>query len=177
MVNGVDVTALGEKAKTLKAQPELAKFRFHLKNRWFDCGHSRTTIRSFYGVGEEHQHNEPFDLEADEPEVLLGGDAGPNPVEHLLNALVTCLTGALVYHAATRGIVIEELESSVEGHLDIRGFMDLAEDVRKGYQKIKVTFHVKSDAPKEKLEECARFSPVFDTVTNGTNVELEIEKS
>ncbi len=177
MVNGVDVQTLGEKAKQIKANPELGAFRFHVHNDWLSCGHSRTTIRSFYGVGEEIEHDEAFVLDADEPHVLLGGDEGPNPVEHLLNALVTCLTGAMAYHAALRGIHIEKLSSDVEGELDVRGFMGLEESVRRGYQNIKVTFHVKADAPKEKLEQCARFSPVFDTVTNGTNVELKIEKA
>jgi hypothetical protein len=74
-----------------------------------------------------------------------------------------------------RGIRVEEVESTLEGDLDMRGFMGLDPDVRKGYQNIRVTFRVKSDAPKETLEECARFSPVFDVMTNGTNVALEIE--
>lgn len=174
-VNGVDVAELREKAQALKEDPELAKFHFQARNQWLDGGHSRTTVTKFHGVKEDIAHDRPFELEADEPHILLGGDQGANPVEHLLNALVTCLTGAMVYHAAIRGIHIEELESTVEGDIDVRGFMGLSDEVRKGYQNIKVSFRVKADAPAEKLEECARFSPVFDTVTNGTSVDLQVE--
>lgn len=63
----------------------------------------------------------------------------------------------------------------MEGDLDVRGFMGLEPGVRKGYENIRVTFRVKSDAPRATLEECARFSPVFDVMTNGTDVALDID--
>jgi uncharacterized OsmC-like protein len=176
VVNGVDVAELKKKAGMLQQNPPMAKFEFRVRNNWLGCGHSQTTVSDFQGGGETIRHEQEFKIEADEPRALVGQDQGANPVEHLLNALVTCLTGAMVYHAAVRGIEIQEVESTVEGDLDLRGFMGLAEDVRKGYQNIRVNFKVKADAPKEILEECARFSPVFDVVSNGTNVRLNIEK-
>jgi len=175
MINGIDTHELGDKAETFKNEPEMAKFRFSARNKWLGGGHNQTTVTSFYAMGQDIPHAEPFTLDADEPPLLAGTDLGANPVGHLLNALVSCLTSSMVYHAAVRGIHIEEIESFLEGDLDVRGFMALEPDVRKGYQNIRVTFRVKSDAPKETLEECARFSPVFDVVTNGTNVALEVE--
>ena len=175
LINGVDVQELGNKAKALAQDPELAKFQFRAENRWLDTGHNRTTVKDFHGVGQEISRAEPFALDADEPPVLLGGDCAANPVEHLLHALVSCLTTSLVYHAALRGIKIDEVESTMEGDLDVRGFMGLSGEVRKGYQNIKVTFRVKADAPKETLEELARYSPVLDVVTNGTPVSLQVE--
>jgi len=175
VVNGVDVDRLGETVEAIRARSELGKFRFRAHNIWQKVGgYSKTEITDLYGMGEDHRHAQAFELVADEPPVLLGEDRGANPVEHLLSALVTCLTGSLVYHAAARGIVIDEVESEVEGELDLRGFLGIADDVRKGYQNIKVTFHVKSDAPSDQLEECARLSPVLDVVSNGTTVDLEI---
>lgn len=176
VVNGVDVAELKRKAGMMQQNPPLAKFEFRVQNKWLDAGHSQTTIRDFDGAGQHIEHRRTFQIDADEPPVLLGQDEGANPVEHLLNALVTCLTGAMVYHAAIRGIRIEEIESTVEGGLDIRGFMGLAPDVRKGYQNIRVNFKVKSDGTPEALEQCARFSPVFDVVSNGTNVSLSVER-
>lgn len=174
-LNGVDVAALKEKVKALRENPELGTFHFRTRTKWQNCGYSETTVTDFYGVGQEFQHDAPFVLSADEPHVLLGGDKGANPVEHLLHALVTCLTNSLVYHAAVRGISVDGLEADVEGDLDVRGFMGITDKVRKGYQNIRVTFRVKSDGTAKKLEECARFSPVLDVVTNGTNVDLRIE--
>lgn len=177
VVNGVDVQKLGETIKQLSKEPELARFKFKAKNRWSgDGGYSHTEIRDPFGVGRDQPHRRRFELEADEPEVLLGQDRGANPVEHLLNALASCLTGAMVYHAAARGIRLDEVESEVEGDIDLRGFTGVSKDVRKGYQQIRVTFHVKSDATEEQLRECALFSPVYDSITNGVPVELKIQK-
>jgi len=174
ILNGVDVTSLGEKINALKGRPELARSQFRASNQWIDGGHNQTTITGFYSVGEERTHKQPFTLDADEPPLLEGKDLGANPVEHLLNALASCLTTSLVYHAAVRGIEVEEVQSKLEGEIDLRGFTGLSRDVRNGYQKIKVTFDVKADATPEKLRECAEFSPVYDVVSHGTDVELVI---
>lgn len=177
IINGVRVNRLAEMADQLKLDGGLASFHFKCRNKWIDCGQNETTVLDFDGLGQSIRHKLDFELKADEPEVLLGEDTAPNPVEYLITALVSCLTSSMVYHAAVRGIRIEELESSVEGDIDVRGFMGLSDQIRKGYQNITVTFKVKSDAPAEKLEECARFSPVFDVVSNGTNVNLRIESA
>ena len=58
--------------------------------------------------------------EADDPPNLAGHDEAPNPVEHLLHALASCLTTSMVAHAAVRGIAIEALESELEGDRDCR---------------------------------------------------------
>lgn len=176
IINGVDVQELGKCAETLQANHNLAKFRFHLRNKWLDCGRNQSTVTDFHGLEQDIPHEHRFILEADEPPVLLGADTGANPVEHLLHALASCLTSSIVYHAAIRNIHIEEIESELEGDLDVRGFMGLAKEVRKGYQGIRVKFRIKSDAPAAKLEECARFSPVLDVTSNGTPVTLQIEK-
>lgn len=177
VVNGIDVQRLGETIKQVSNEPELARFQFRVRNRWSgDGGYSKSTVEDMYGAGAERPHKRRFEVEADEPEVLVGEDRAPNPVEHLLNALAGCLTGAMVYHAAARGIRLDEVESEIEGDLDVRGFTGTAKDVRKGYQRIRATFHVKSDAPAEVLRECASFSPVFDSLSNGVPIDLKIEK-
>ena len=91
--------------------------------------------------------------------------------------MASCVTTTLVYHAAVRGIKIEELESEVEGDLDIRGFLGISNEVRRGYQNIRINFKVKTDAENiEQLKDLSRLSPVFDVTSNGTNVEVNIEK-
>jgi hypothetical protein len=49
-------------------------------------------------------------------------------------------------HAAARGIAINKLESHVEGDPDLRGFIGISEEVRNGYEKIRVAFKIKADA-------------------------------
>jgi uncharacterized OsmC-like protein len=107
---------------------------------------------------------------------LGGTDKHPNPVEHLLNALAGCITTSIVAHAAVRGIPIEEIESQVEGDIDILGFLGLDPEVPKGFQDIRITFKIKA-APEDidKLMELAKFSPVYNTITQSANVDIQIE--
>ncbi|MEJ2183650.1 MAG: OsmC family protein [Nitrospirota bacterium] len=176
VVNGVDVGAVQKTVETLKGKPELGRSRFHIKNRWIKGGHNQTTITDFFAAGQDIAHEHPFTLDADEPAVLAGTDKGPNPVEHLLNALAGCVTTSMVYHAAIRGIVIEELQSELEGDIDLRGFLGIEKNVRNGYQNIRVKFKVKSDAKPDKLKALCKFSPTYDVITHGTSVDIEVEK-
>jgi uncharacterized OsmC-like protein len=114
-------------------------------------------------------------MDADEPAILAGNDDGANPVEHLLHALASCLTTSMVAHAAVRGIEIEELESELEGDIDLRGFLGLALDVPKGYTEIRAKFRVKAKPEDvDKLKDLAKFSPVFNTITRGARVVVEV---
>jgi hypothetical protein len=87
------------------------------------------------------------------------------------------MTTTMVYHAAVRGIKLEEVESELEGDLDLRGFFGISEEVRPGYQEIRVNFKVKTDAENLKtLKELIKLSPVYDVVSSGTRVNVQIEK-
>lgn len=176
-VNGVDVKRLFETIDAIKETPGLAKFRFRARNQWIDGGHNRSTIKDFYGVGQEDQSREKaWVFDADEPEILLGKDRGANPVEFLLHALAGCVTSALIYHAAAKGIEIEEVESTLEGDIDLHGFLGMDPNTPRGYQEIRVHFKIKADVPDEELDELVklgpRFSPVFDTVTRAVPVKV-----
>ena len=179
-LNGIEVDQLFQTIEAIKQTSQLADFRFRLQNKWIDGGLNRSTIKNFYGTRKEHQHQEPFILDADEPVILLGEETSANPVEYLLHALTACVTSALVYHAAAKGIRLEEVESRVEGDIDLRGFLGLDANVRRGYKNIKMKFRIKANVPDEQLEELCQlgptFSPVFDSVTRGVPVEVSLEK-
>jgi len=176
VVNGVDVTALGETLATVAANPELGRFQFRNANRWIGGSRNRSTIKGFYGAGQEDTtRTEPYVFDADEPPVLLGEDKGANPVEYLLHALAGCMTTTMVYHAASQGIEIEELESSIEGDLDIRGFTGLSTDVPKGYGEIRANFRAKTNGDPETLKELTQMSPVFNTVCGSVPVVVNVE--
>ena len=55
------------------------------------------------------------------------------------------MTTTMVYQAAVGGIRLEEVESAVEGDLDLRGFLAISDQVRPGFQEIRVNFKVKAD--------------------------------
>jgi uncharacterized OsmC-like protein len=177
IVNGVNVTAVEDTVKAIEGQPDIANFKFRISNKWISGGHNHSTVGDFFGANQENAHEKTHELDADEPPILAGEDKGPNPVEHLLNALAACLTTTLVYHAAIRGIRIEELESELEGDIDLRGFLGLSRDVRRGYENIRVNFKVKTEAENiEKLKALSKLSPVFDVTSNGTKVDVSIER-
>jgi len=176
--NGIDVTEFENTVQEVKEQPELGQFQFRARNRWDWGGYNQTTIEGFYGAGEEHGADDrTFVVDADEPPILLGEDRAPNPVEYLLHALTACLTSTIIYKAAARGITVESLESTLEGDLDARAFLEVSDDERKGYQNILATFKVKSDASPEEIKEMAKFSPVLDVVSHDTPVLLRFEKA
>ena len=176
IINGVNVTALGEVVEAVKGTPEIAKFQFRARNKWLRGGLNRSSIQGFYGAcAEDSNRTEPFVLDNAEPPVLLGEDEAPNPVEYVLHALAGCMTTTLVYHAAARGIRIESVESVLEGDLDLHGFLRLDESVRNGYENIRVTFKVVSDASEEELADLARISPVFDIVSNPVPIAVSVE--
>jgi uncharacterized OsmC-like protein len=180
LVNGVNVDNLLTTVDAIKAAPSIAKFKFRIQNRWEGAAHNRSAVNAFYGAGQESSRQKSFVLHADEPAVLLGEDTAANPVEYLLHSLAACLTTSMVYHAAARGIRIEEVESSFEGDIDLHGFLELDPKVRKGYQGIRVNFKLKADVPDEQLEEIVKLgtghSPVFDSLTNGVPVSVTAER-
>jgi uncharacterized OsmC-like protein len=178
--NGIDTGQLFGTLDLIKERPEIARFQFRASNRWIAGSHNRTVIKDFYGAGQEDTSRaEPFVLDAGEPAVLLGTDTGPNPAELVLHALAACVTTSLVYVAAARGVRLTEVESTLEGDLDLQGTFGIdTENYRNGYERIRMTFRVKGDAPPEKLREIvarghAR-SAVFDIVTNGVPVSVDV---
>ena len=133
-----------------------------------------------YGAHQDHPHETPFELVADEPPVLLGEDKGPNPVEYFLTALVGCLTSSLIYHAAAKGIEIRGVESRLEGDIDLRGFLGLSPDVKVGYENTRVYFTIDADMSEEDKEDLIRtaqkYSPVFNSVANPVPVSVQLDR-
>jgi uncharacterized OsmC-like protein len=153
IVNGVNVTKLFGRMDAIRRNPIMSKFNFRAKGEWIEGGHNQITINDFYGAGQTHTRSRPFVYDEDEPPVLLGEDHGANAGEYALAALSSCLTSTLIYHAAAQGVAIEEVETTLSGDIDLQGYLGMSEKVRNGYEKVKVAFKVKSEAPKEKIRE------------------------
>jgi len=180
IVNGVDLDRLSGTIEHVSADPALARFQFRARNHWIDGGYSRTTIKDFYGAGQEDTtRTEPFTVDSDEPPVLLGQNRAPNTGEYVLHALAACVSGTIVYHAAARGIALDGLETTIEGDLDLRGFLGLDSSVRPGYVQIRVTITATGDFDDSQLAELAslvRYSPVRDIVSNPVPVAIDVTR-
>ncbi|HEY2983284.1 MAG TPA: OsmC family protein [Jatrophihabitantaceae bacterium] len=176
--NGVDTATLFATLDAVKGDTDIAKFQFRATNRWVSGTHNRSTIHGFHGAKQEMTHREPFTFDADHPPVLVGSDNGPTPVEYLLHALAACLTAGIANVAAARGVTLTEVSSTVEGDIDLLGILGLSDDVRNGYQQIKVSFVIRGDDPdklRSVVEQSRRRSAVFDVVTNGVPVSIDVD--
>jgi uncharacterized OsmC-like protein len=176
--NGVDTATLFATLDAVKQAPAAAQFQFRAHSDWVDGTHSRSTISDYFGVGEERAHEREFVFDADHPAVLVGKDHGPTPVEFILHALASCLTAGIANIAAARKVTLTEVRSTVIGDIDLNGILGL-QDVRNGYQQVTVKFVVKGEAPdavlREIVEQSRRRSAVYDIITNGVPVDIDIE--
>lgn len=175
-MNGVNVTRLMQTIEAIRSKPDLAHFSFRAKNKWDTGSHNQATIDTFYGVCQEMEHKQPFTFDADEPAVLLGEDNGANPVEFVLAGLSGCMTTTLAYHAASRGLKIEEITSEYEGDIDLHGLLSLDPNIRSGYREIRVKFKVKGEVDEATIQELVRKSPVYDTIRNPVTIKIQVEK-
>jgi uncharacterized OsmC-like protein len=176
--NGVDTATLFATIDAVKGDPDIAKFRFRATNTWMSGTHNRSTIHGFHGAKQEMNHREPFTFDADHPPVLVGTDNGPTPVEYVLHALAACLTAGIANIAAARGVTLTEVSSTVEGDIDLLGILGLSDQVRNGYQQIRVGFTLRGDDPdklRSVVEQSRQRSAVFDIVTNGVPVSIDVD--
>jgi uncharacterized OsmC-like protein len=177
--NGVDTGTLFATLDAVKGAPEAAKFQFRAHNEWITGTHSRSAIHGYFGVGEERTHERTFVFDADHPAVLVGKDNGPTPVEYVLHALAACLTAGLANIAAARGITLHEVRSTVSGDIDLNGILGLNPEVRNGYRNITVKLTISGDAPADVLrglvEQSRKRSAVFDVITNGVPVTIDVD--
>jgi len=177
--NGVNVDALLGAKEALTATPEAAKFSWRATNKWVNGTHSQTNVKGFFGLGEEQSHKTEFTFEADHPEIFASEDHGATPVELVLAGLASCLTAGVAAVAQHRKIQLRSVTATLEGGMDVQGILGIDEDVRNGFDGIKVKYKIEADdATKEELEalvaQSQKRSAVFDIVTNPTNVTVEV---
>jgi uncharacterized OsmC-like protein len=175
--NGVDTATLFATIDAIKSDPELASFQFRATNRWIAGTHSQSTIQGFFGAHQEMAHSRAYTADSDHPAILVGADNGPTPVEYLLHALAACLTAGVANIAAARNVKLTEVSSTVEGDIDLLGVLGLSREVRNGYRQIKVTFNLKgddADKMRQVLEQSRQRSAVFDVLTNGVPVSIDV---
>jgi len=176
--NGVNVEALFGAQEALKNAPEAAKFKWRAKVEWINGTHSRSSIDGFYGLGGEQKHKSTFTFEADHPEVFAAADQGATPVEIVLAGLASCLTAGVAAVAQARKVQLRSVSATLEADMDIRGILGVDEDVRNGFDGIKVTYKIDADASPEDIRaivaQSQKRSAVYDIIANPTNVTVEV---
>jgi uncharacterized OsmC-like protein len=177
--NGVNVEALLAAREALTAAPAAAEFRWRATCNWVNGTHSRSTVDSFFGLGDEQHHRTTFSFDADHPEVFASHDHGATPVEYVLVGLASCLTAGIASVAQNRDIQLRSVKATLEGAMDLQGILGIDSDVRNGFDGVKVRFEIDADASREDIEalvaQSQKRSAVFDIITNPTNVVVEVQ--
>ena len=177
--NGVNVEALLAAREALREAPEAAKFNWRASCTWVNGTHSKSSVESYHGLGEEHQHKTEFNFDADHPAVFASEDKGATPVEFVLVGLASCLTAGVAAVAQNREIQLHSVQATLEGAMDIQGILGGDPEVRNGFNDVKVTFDIDADASKDDIEalvaQSQKRSAVFDIIANPTNVNVEVK--
>lgn len=179
VVNGIKPGALFQTIDAIEQDPDVSRFNFRVENSWVNGAHNRATVNDFHGAKTTHRRDKTyFVYDVDEHPVLLGEDRGAGPVDYLLVGLAGCVTTTLVYLASARGVSLSRVDAELDGDLDLRGMLGMSEDVRPGYQGIRMRMMVEGDASREELAELVRLaaqrSPVADTVSHGTRLQVSL---
>lgn len=176
--NGVNTEALLGAREALSETPEAAEFAWRATCSWIHGTHSRTTVEGFSGLGQEHNHKTTFTFDADHPECFASEDRGATPVEHVLAALASCLTGGIASVAQHRQIQLRSVTAAIQGNMNVLGILGADRDIRNGFNDISVRFEIDADATPDDIEalvaQSQKRSAVFDIVTNPTNVIVDV---
>jgi uncharacterized OsmC-like protein len=175
--NGVNTQVLNTVFESMRNHPEMAKATFSVKSAWNGGFSVTSTSKGFRIGGQNIERNTEYRTQHDFPDQLSGEGRGPTVCESCMGSLAACLTQTIVAHATSRDIQIDSIDIDLEGDVDLRGFTGISNDVRPGAQQFRVNMNIKSNnASKEQINELyeigKRFSPAFDTLTNGTSVVL-----
>jgi uncharacterized OsmC-like protein len=80
--------------------------------------------------------------------------------------------------AAARGVELRAVSSTVEGDIDLLGILGLSDQVRNGYQGIRVSIQISGEASDEVLrglvQQSKARSAVYDVLTNGVPVSVDV---
>ena len=176
--NGVNVEALLGARQALTDAPEAARFQWRASSSWVRGTHSRTTVQKFFGLGAEQSHKREFTFDADHPEIFAAEDNAATPVEIVLAGLASCLTAGVAAVAQARKVQLRSVSATLEAGMDVRGILGMDEDIRNGFDGIKVTYKIDADASPEDIKaivaQSQKRSAVYDIIANPTNVTVEV---
>src|SRR6185312_7388497 len=140
--NGVNVGALLGVRTALADTPEIAEFQWRTTVSWVHGTHSRSSVDTFYGFGEQQEHKTTFTYDADHPLAFAAEDNGVTPVEYVLVALGSCLTAGVAAVAQQRQIQLRSVHATIEAEMDLHGILGADPEVRNGFNGITVTYKI-----------------------------------
>ena len=108
--------------------PAIAKFQFRARNTWQSGTHSRVGVSPTSPAPcRRWQHKNVTVVESDHPEVLVGTDNAPTPVEYLLHAHRRLPDLRHREHRLRPRRHLTHVSSTVEGDIDLLGILGLSD--------------------------------------------------
>jgi uncharacterized OsmC-like protein len=176
--NGVNVGALLGVRTALADTPEIAQFQWRTTVSWVSGTHSRSSVDTFYGFGEQQRHKTTFTYDADHPLAFAAQDNGITPVEYVLVALGGCLTAGIASIAQQRKIQLRSVQATLEAEHDLHGILGADPQIRNGFSGIRVSYKIDADATADEVKalvaQSQKRSAVYDILTNPTHVTVEV---
>jgi uncharacterized OsmC-like protein len=176
--NGVNVDALLGVREALADTPEIAQFQWRTTVSWVNGTHSRASVDTFYGFGEQQRHKATFTYDVDHPLAFAAQDNGITPVEYVLVALGGCLTAGIASIAQHRNIQLRSVQATVEAEHDLHGILGADPAVRNGFTGVRVSYQIDADASVEQVKalvaQSQKRSAVYDILTNPTHVTVDV---
>ena len=178
--NGVNVTALLGAREALGKTPEAARFKWRASSEWVNGTHSRATVDGFFGLGGEQQHRQTYQFDLDHPEIFASEDKGATPLEFVLVGLAGCLSAGIASIAQHRNIQLKSVKATLEGGMDLQGILGIDENVRNGFDGVRVHYEIDANASADDIAalvaQSQKRSAVFDIITNPTDVTVTASK-
>lgn len=149
LVNGIDFDDVKALIETVRQNAREGLTQWKVTSTWQGRTHMRARIEPCH-IGSKTVER-PFTIDIDEPTELGGGNAYPNPQEHLIAALNACMMVGYVVLCALHGIALEKLEIQTQGDIDLRGFFGLDDSIPAGYRSLTYTVRIKGNASEEQF--------------------------
>ncbi len=173
-LNNVDVQKVQSFESKIKNDPSAAKRTQVIEGEWIvkEGDVQFQSIIKFEG-GETV-------FKVDNPTFMGGGGTLPGPMHYCLYGLASCYTGTFATMASMLGIQIKKLTTRVEADVDFTRVFGLGDNPV--MEEVRVTLHIVSDAPEEKIKEAEELAlqrcPVVFTLKNPVKLiaGLEISK-
>lgn len=157
----LDIETYSKTKEAVSKDPSKGKGKFETETIWKDGAVAVNKARI-------------FEITTDEPQPLGGGDTGIDPMELLLASLGSCLTIGWVTNANFHNIDYKNLKIKVSAPFDLRGYLDIDDNVRPGFPEISYEVEVETDADEEVLQQikeaAEKNSPMFDNIANGAPI-------
>jgi uncharacterized OsmC-like protein len=98
----------------------------------------------------------------------------------LLQALVACAGVTLASVATAIDFKLDDATLKAEGDIDFRGTLAVAKEVEVGFKNIRLSFHLVTKEPQEKIDTLLklteRYCVVYQTITKGVKVDVSVVK-